>query len=44
MYELPSRDDVATVLVDEQVVTEKVAPTLVPRDSSTSPRPRRAAS
>jgi ATP-dependent Clp protease ATP-binding subunit ClpX len=44
MYELPSRDDVATVLVDERVVTEKVAPTLVPRDSSKSPRPRRAAS
>ena len=30
MYELPSRADVARVLIDEQVVRERVNPTLVP--------------
>jgi len=44
MYELPSRDDVSKVVVDEDVVLEKVYPTLVPRGASRSKRPRRAAS
>jgi ATP-dependent Clp protease ATP-binding subunit ClpX len=45
MYELPSRTDVGKVVVDEQVVLEKVNPTLVPRaQKSRSSRPRRAAS
>jgi ATP-dependent Clp protease ATP-binding subunit ClpX len=45
MYELPSRTDVAKVVIDAEVVVSKVNPTLVPR--STKPRqqrPRRAAS
>jgi ATP-dependent Clp protease ATP-binding subunit ClpX len=30
MFDLPSRSDVAKVVVDEQVVREKANPTLVP--------------
>jgi ATP-dependent Clp protease ATP-binding subunit ClpX len=46
MYDLPGRDDVAKVIIDQRVVAEKVNPTLVPRSSpsSGSQRPRRAAS
>jgi ATP-dependent Clp protease ATP-binding subunit ClpX len=50
MYELPSRDDIAKVVIDAGVVLEKVNPTLVPRSARKSPssegqsRPRRAAS
>ncbi|MCX7619471.1 MAG: ATP-dependent Clp protease ATP-binding subunit ClpX [Acidimicrobiales bacterium] len=50
MYELPSRDDIAKVVIDADVVLEKVNPTLVPRTArKSSPadgqaRPRRAAS
>ena len=33
MYDVPSRGDVAKVIVTEDVVTEDVAPTLVPRES-----------
>ncbi len=45
MYELPSRDDVSKVVVDESVVLDKVNPTLVPRRAKPrSTRPRRAAS
>jgi ATP-dependent Clp protease ATP-binding subunit ClpX len=48
MYELPSRTDVGTVVIDPQVVVEKVNPTLTPRaarsEDSSSQRPRRAAS
>ena len=48
MYELPSRDDIAKVVIDEKVVLEKVNPTLVPRSArkqaESSNRPRRAAS
>jgi ATP-dependent Clp protease ATP-binding subunit ClpX len=45
MYELPSRSDVGKVVVDEQVVLEKVNPTLVPRGQKPrTTRPRRAAS
>ena len=45
MYDLPSREDVGKVVIDGDVVAEKVNPTLVPRDeSSERQRPRRAAS
>jgi ATP-dependent Clp protease ATP-binding subunit ClpX len=45
MYELPSRDDVEKVVVDADVVLEKVNPTLVPRTATPrTTRPRRAAS
>lgn len=40
MYEVPSRDDVTKCVIDEQVVLEHVAPTLIPsapdRDGSTT--------
>ena len=46
MYDLPSRTDIEKVVVDRDVVLEKVNPTLVPRSASpsTQTRPRRAAS
>ncbi|MFN8041545.1 MAG: ATP-dependent Clp protease ATP-binding subunit ClpX [Acidimicrobiales bacterium] len=47
MYELPSRDDIAKVVIDEKVVLEKVNPTLVPKGRAKADgesRPRRAAS
>ncbi|MCP3912321.1 MAG: ATP-dependent Clp protease ATP-binding subunit ClpX [Actinomycetia bacterium] len=45
MFDLPSRDDVARCVIDENVVADKVNPTLVPRtDPQRSSRPRRAAS
>jgi ATP-dependent Clp protease ATP-binding subunit ClpX len=45
MYELPSRDDIEKVVIDADVVLDKVNPTLVPRAASPrSSRPRRAAS
>jgi ATP-dependent Clp protease ATP-binding subunit ClpX len=45
MYELPSRDDIEKVVVDADVVLEKVNPTLVPRTATPrTTRPRRAAS
>ena len=45
MYELPSRDDVEKVVVDGDVVRDKVNPTLVPRAATPrTSRPRRAAS
>ena len=45
MYELPSRTDVSKVVVDGEVVRDKVYPTLVPRSTKArSTRPRRAAS
>jgi len=46
MYDLPSRDDVAKVIIDQAVVLDKVNPTLVPRSTrtATQSRPRRAAS
>ena len=43
MYDLPGRDDVATVVIDEDTVRNKTNPTVVPRKKSSS-RPRRAAS
>ncbi|MBM3663095.1 MAG: ATP-dependent Clp protease ATP-binding subunit ClpX [Actinobacteria bacterium] len=44
MYDLPSRDDVAVVKVDEAVVTSGEPPTLVLRDQAKASRSRRAAS
>ncbi|WP_336250824.1 ATP-dependent Clp protease ATP-binding subunit ClpX [Stomatohabitans albus] len=40
MYEVPSRDDVDTVVVNAEVVHKRTNPTLVPRDSSTASRRR----
>ncbi len=44
MYDLPGRNDVGKVFIDEDTVREKVNPTLVPREAGRSARPRRAAS
>jgi ATP-dependent Clp protease ATP-binding subunit ClpX len=44
MYELPGRNDVGKVVIDDDVVLEKVNPTLVPRTPQSQPRPKRAAS
>ncbi|HEY0690578.1 MAG TPA: ATP-dependent Clp protease ATP-binding subunit ClpX, partial [Kribbella sp.] len=41
MYEVPSRDDVARVVVDRETVLHNVNPTLVPRDSSDRTQERR---
>jgi ATP-dependent Clp protease ATP-binding subunit ClpX len=38
MYEVPSREDVARVVINGEVVTKNVNPTLIPRES-----PKRAA-
>jgi ATP-dependent Clp protease ATP-binding subunit ClpX len=43
MYELPSRDDVARVVIDAGVVRERVNPTLIPiQDAVREPRERSA--
>ncbi len=43
MYDIPSRGDVATVVITREVVLEHVNPTLVPRDAaSPTPHPRAA--
>ena len=44
MYELPGRADVAKIVIEASTVTDKAPPTLVPRASVRSTRPRRAAS
>ncbi len=44
MYDLPGREDVGRVVIDGETVDRKVNPTLVPREASRMPRPRRAAS
>lgn len=44
MYELPGRTDVGKVVIDAETVATKVNPTLVPRDTGRTARPRRAAS
>ena len=45
MYDLPSRSDVGRCVVDQSVVLERVAPTLLPRVAGEkSERPRRVAS
>ena len=43
MYDLPGRTDVGKVLIDTETVLEKVNPTLVPRETGRTSRPRRAA-
>ena len=43
MYDLPSRDDIGKVVIDDAVVLDKVNPTLIPRkDLQRAARPRRA--
>jgi ATP-dependent Clp protease ATP-binding subunit ClpX len=41
MYEVPSRDDVARVVITGEVVAENVNPTLVPREIGPRKRERR---
>jgi ATP-dependent Clp protease ATP-binding subunit ClpX len=41
MYDVPSRDDVARVVVTAEVVLDNVLPTLVPRDAAPPRRERR---
>src|SRR6059036_3210577 len=41
MYDIPSRKDVAKVVVTSEVVLEHVNPTLVPRDAQPSPKRER---
>ena len=41
MYDVPSRDDVARVVVNREVVLDNVLPTLVPRDATPGRRERR---
>jgi ATP-dependent Clp protease ATP-binding subunit ClpX len=41
MYDVPSRDDVARVVVNREVVLDNVLPTLVPRDAAPGRRERR---
>ncbi|MFK4086529.1 ATP-dependent Clp protease ATP-binding subunit ClpX [Kribbella sp. NPDC020789] len=41
MYEVPSREDVAKVVVNREVVLENVNPTLIPRDQVERKRERR---
>jgi ATP-dependent Clp protease ATP-binding subunit ClpX len=44
MYDLPGRTDIGRVVIDTDTVREKTNPTLVPRESTRTSRPRRAAS
>ena len=41
MYDVPSRDDVARVVINREVVLDNVLPTLVPRDATPRTRERR---
>jgi ATP-dependent Clp protease ATP-binding subunit ClpX len=41
MYDVPSREDVARVLISREVVLDNVNPTLVPRESTPARRERR---
>jgi ATP-dependent Clp protease ATP-binding subunit ClpX len=41
MYDIPSRKDVARVVISREVVLDNVNPTLVPRDAATPKRERR---
>jgi ATP-dependent Clp protease ATP-binding subunit ClpX len=43
MYDIPSRDDVAKVVVTEQTVRENVNPTIVPRQPALRERRERSA-
>ncbi|MCZ2819648.1 ATP-dependent Clp protease ATP-binding subunit ClpX [Modestobacter sp. VKM Ac-2977] len=42
MYDIPSREDVATVVITREVVLEHVSPTLVPRKPARAPREKSA--
>ncbi|MGY1745016.1 ATP-dependent Clp protease ATP-binding subunit ClpX [Blastococcus sp. SYSU D00695] len=42
MYEVPSRDDVASVVITKEVVLEHVNPTIVPRKPTRTPREKSA--
>ena len=42
MYDLPSRDDVHQVLIDREVVANKVNPTLVPAREPAEPTEKTA--
>src|ERR687883_164661 len=42
MYDVPSREDVATVVITKDVVLERVAPTIVPRKPARAPREKSA--
>ncbi|TYP87563.1 ATP-dependent Clp protease ATP-binding subunit ClpX [Blastococcus xanthinilyticus] len=42
MYDIPSREDVASVVVTKEVVLEHVNPTIVPRKPSRAPREKSA--
>jgi ATP-dependent Clp protease ATP-binding subunit ClpX len=42
MYEVPSRDDVASVVITKEVVLEHVNPTIVPRKPTRAPREKSA--
>ena len=41
MYDVPSRDDVARVVINGEVVANNVLPTLIPRDAIPARRERR---
>jgi ATP-dependent Clp protease ATP-binding subunit ClpX len=43
MYDIPSRDDVAKVVVTEQTVRSNVNPTIVPRSPTRRTRQERSA-
>ena len=42
MYDVPSREDVAKVVISGEVVRDKVHPTIVPRDVAAAPREKSA--
>jgi ATP-dependent Clp protease ATP-binding subunit ClpX len=42
MYDVPSRDDVASVVITQEVVMEHVNPTIVPRKPTRAPREKSA--
>jgi ATP-dependent Clp protease ATP-binding subunit ClpX len=42
MYDVPRRDDVASVVITREVVLEHVNPTIVPRKPSRAPREKSA--
>ncbi len=44
MYDLPGRDDIGKVVIDEDHGAQKTNPTLVPRETTRTTRQRRAAS
>jgi ATP-dependent Clp protease ATP-binding subunit ClpX len=42
MYDIPSREDVASVVITQEVVLEHVSPTIVPRKPTRAPREKSA--